>query len=90
MIGEVGCICKRKKERKERKERKEGRKERKEKKRKERKGKERKGKERKGRKEENVFNLSYSGKWFEPRSVSCLSCVIVRVRVVFRKTVGGD
>ena len=27
------------------------------------------------------------GKWFEPRSVSCLSSVIVRVKVVFRKTV---
>ena len=26
------------------------------------------------------------GKWYEPRSVSCLSGVIVRVRVVFRKT----
>ena len=26
-------------------------------------------------------------KWFEPRSVSCLSSVIVRVKVVFRKTV---
>ena len=30
------------------------------------------------------------GKWFECRSISCLSCVIVRVRVVFRKTVAGD
>ena len=29
-------------------------------------------------------------KWFEPRNVSCLSSVIVRVRVVFRKTVVGD
>ena len=27
------------------------------------------------------------GKWFEPRSISYLSCVIVRVRVAFRKTV---
>ena len=40
-------------------------------------------------------NLSYNtkiiGKWFEPRSISCLSCVIVRVRVVFKKTGGrGD
>ena len=26
------------------------------------------------------------GKWFEPRSISCLPCVIVRVSVVFRKT----
>ena len=30
------------------------------------------------------------GKWFEPRGISCLSCVIVWVRVVFRKTVVGD
>ena len=30
------------------------------------------------------------GKWCEPRSISCLSCAIVRVRVVFRKTVVGD
>ena len=30
------------------------------------------------------------GKWFESRSISCLSSVIVRVRVVFRKTVVGD
>ena len=28
------------------------------------------------------------GKWFEPKSISCLSSVTVRVRVVFRKTVG--
>ena len=28
------------------------------------------------------------GKWFEPRSISCLSSVTVRVRVVFRKAVG--
>ena len=27
-------------------------------------------------------------KWFEPRSVSCLCCMIVWVRVVFGKTVG--
>ena len=33
---------------------------------------------------------SIYGKWFEPRSISCLSSVIVRVRVVFRKTVVGD
>ena len=30
------------------------------------------------------------GKWFESRSISCLSSVIVRVRVVSRKTVVGD
>ena len=34
------------------------------------------------------FILEYHGKWFEPRSISCLSCVIVWVRVVFRKAVG--
>ena len=26
-------------------------------------------------------------KWFEPRCISCLSCVVVQVRVIFRKTV---
>ena len=30
------------------------------------------------------------GKWFECRSISCLSCVIIQVKVVFRKTVVGD
>ena len=30
------------------------------------------------------------GKWFEPRSISYLSCVIVRVRVAFRKTIVGN
>ena len=30
------------------------------------------------------------GKWFEPGSISCLSCVIIHLRVVFRKTVVGD
>ena len=36
----------------------------------------------------NSKSVSNNGKWFEPRSISCLSSVIVRVRVVFRKTVG--
>ena len=30
------------------------------------------------------------GKWFEPRGISYLFSVMVRVRVVFRKTVVGD
>ena len=30
------------------------------------------------------------GKWFEPRGISYLFGVIVRVKVVFRKTVVGD
>ena len=30
------------------------------------------------------------GKWFEPRDISYLFGVIVRVKVVFRKTVVGD
>ena len=30
------------------------------------------------------------GKWFEPRSLSCLCGLIVRVRVVSRRTVVGD
>ena len=29
-------------------------------------------------------------KWFEPRGISYLCGVLVRVRVVFRKTVVGD
>ena len=29
-------------------------------------------------------------KWFVPKSISCLSCVIVPMRVVLRKTGGGD
>ena len=29
-------------------------------------------------------------KWFEPRSISSLYCVIVRVRVVLKRTVVGD
>ena len=32
----------------------------------------------------------YFGKWFEPRSLSCLCGLIVRVRVVPRRTVVGD
>ena len=35
-------------------------------------------------------NIQQHGKWFEPRNISCLSCVIIQVRVVFRKTVVGD
>ena len=34
--------------------------------------------------------LCFFGKWFEPRTISCLSSVIVRVRVVFRKIGVGD
>ena len=37
-----------------------------------------------------LYLLIIDGKWFEPRSIKCLSCVIIRVRVVFRKTVVGD
>ena len=37
----------------------------------------------------NVTQGSY-GEWFEPRGISYLFGVIVRVKVVFRKTVGGD
>ena len=36
-----------------------------------------------------TINFSIA-KWFEPRSISCLSWVIIWVRVVFRKTVVGD
>ena len=36
------------------------------------------------------MSFSLIDKLFEPRSISCLSSVIVRVRVVFRKTVVGD
>ena len=44
----------------------------------------------------NLFNrytndiLLFNGKWFEPRSLSRLSGLIVRVRVVPRRTVVGD
>ena len=38
----------------------------------------------------NTIIRMLTGKWFEPRSISFLSCVIVCVRVVFRKTVVGD
>ena len=37
-----------------------------------------------------VIRMLTSSKWFEPRSISCLSCVIVCVREVFKKTVVGD
>ena len=29
-------------------------------------------------------------KWFEPRSISSLYCVIIRMRVVLKRTVVGD
>ena len=35
-------------------------------------------------------NMSTGGKWFEPRSLSRLCGLIVRVRVVPRRTVVGD
>ena len=36
----------------------------------------------------NSKSVSNNGKWFEPRSISCLSSVIVWVRpVVFRKLI---
>ena len=34
--------------------------------------------------------IQYHGKWFEPRGISYLFGVSVRVRVVFRKTVVGS
>ena len=34
--------------------------------------------------------LSSHSKWFEPRSISSLYCVIVLVRVVLKRTVVGD
>ena len=37
----------------------------------------------------NVYH-SMVGKWFEPRGISYWFVVIVRVKVVFRKTVVGD
>ena len=37
-----------------------------------------------------VTNIVLTGKWFEPRSLSCLCGLIVRVRVVPRRTVVGD
>ena len=39
-----------------------------------------------------IFNNKYQtgGKWFEPRSLSRLCGLIVRVRVVMRRTVVGD
>ena len=36
------------------------------------------------------LNMSTLGKWFKARTISSLFCVIVRVRVVFRKIVVGD
>ena len=36
------------------------------------------------------FRTYYIGEWFEPRGISYLCSVIVRVKVVFRKTVVGD
>ena len=40
--------------------------------------------------EKHGSKKTWHGKGFELRSISCLSCLIVRVRVVFRKTVVGD
>ena len=37
-----------------------------------------------------VRNKLQNGEWFEPRGISYLFGVIVRVKVVFRKTVVGD
>ena len=37
-----------------------------------------------------LTSFVFSGKWFEPRGISYWFVVIVRVRVVFRKTVVGD
>ena len=34
--------------------------------------------------------MAQIGKWFEPRGISYWFVVIVRVKVVFRKTVVGD
>ena len=38
----------------------------------------------------STFNMSMNGKWFEPRSLSRLCGLIVRVRVVPKRTVVGD
>ena len=38
----------------------------------------------------NNIQISGNGKWFEPRSLSRLCGLIVRVRVVLRRTVVGD
>ena len=39
---------------------------------------------------EDMINYFIFGKWFEPRSLSHLGGLIVRVRVVPRRTVVGD
>ena len=38
----------------------------------------------------NKLQKKHFGKWFEPRGISYLFGVIVRVKVIFRKTVVGD
>ena len=39
---------------------------------------------------QSVNNIHVCGEWFEPRGISYLVGVIVRVKVVFRKTVVVD
>ena len=39
---------------------------------------------------EQSQQIEQLSKWFEPRSISSSYCVIVRVRVVLKRTVVGD